>query len=340
MFKVYSTRVSKVTLISDVSIIKTRLFSSSQSLKNQINNVILDPFFITGISDAEGSFVCIVRKNTDLRLGWRTEVVFQIGLHKKDLDLLKSIKAYFGNVGIISENNKENMCAFRISSPKQILDYVIPHFDNYPLITQKQADYILFKNIVELMLKKEHLNSEGLKKIISIRASLNLGLSDTLKEAFPDTKPVIRPIVTNQEIPHPQWVSGFATGEGCFFVKITKGRNIARVGVQILFQLSQHTRDTKLLNNLSNFFNCGKYIQTPNKEWGYFQCTKFLDNYEIIKPFFEKYPIKGIKFKDFKDWSKVGDMIKNKEHLTLGGVSKILHIKSGMNTGRTLDFEE
>ncbi len=101
MFKVYSTRVSKVTLISDVSIIKTRLFSSSQSLKNQINNVILDPFFITGISDAEGSFVCIVRKNTDLRLGWRTEVVFQIGLHKKDLDLLKSIKAYFGNVGIM-----------------------------------------------------------------------------------------------------------------------------------------------------------------------------------------------------------------------------------------------
>lgn len=32
----------------------------------------------------------------------RAEVVFQIGLHKKDFELLKSIKAYFGDVGTIS----------------------------------------------------------------------------------------------------------------------------------------------------------------------------------------------------------------------------------------------
>lgn len=109
------------------------------------------------------------------------------------------------------------MCAFRITSPQQILDYVLPHFDNYPLITQKRTDYNLFKNIVELMLKKEHLTLEGLQKIIKIRASLNLGLSDTLKEAFPDTKPVSRSIVTNQEIPHPQWVSGFPSVKVVFF---------------------------------------------------------------------------------------------------------------------------
>lgn len=67
MFKVYSTRVSKVTLISDVSIIKMRLFSSSQSLKKKIKLIIilfLILFFITGIIDAEGSFVCIVSKST------------------------------------------------------------------------------------------------------------------------------------------------------------------------------------------------------------------------------------------------------------------------------------
>lgn len=304
-----------------------------------INSKIFDPWFITGITDAEGSFVCIIRKSLGHRLNWRVEVVFQIGLHKKDLDLLKSIKAYFDDIGIISENNKDNMCAFRVTSPKQIFEHIIPHFDNYPLITQKLIDYNLFKNIIELMLIKEHLTQEGLQKIINIRASLNLGLSDILKEAFPKTEPVLRSIVTNQIIPDPQWVSGFATGEGCFFIKIIKGRNISGAGVQILFQLAQHIRDEQLLKNLSNFFNCGKYIKTPNQEWGYYQCTKFLDNYEIIKPFFEKYPIKGIKLKDFEDWSKVSDMIKNKEHLTSDGVSKIIKIKSGMNIGRSLDLD-
>jgi hypothetical protein len=117
---------------------------------------------------------------------------------------LKTIKAYFSNVGIISENNKENMCAFRVSSPKHILDYILPHFDKYYIITQKRADYILFKRIVELMLNKEHLKEEGLQKIVNIRASLNLGLSDKLKEAFPKTKPAVRPVITDQEIPDPQ----------------------------------------------------------------------------------------------------------------------------------------
>jgi LAGLIDADG endonuclease. len=99
-------------------------------------------------------------------------------LHKKDLDLLKSIKAYFGGVGIISENKSKNMCAFRVSSPKQILEQILPYFDKYSLVTKKYIDYLLFKNIVEIMLNKIHLTESGLQEIVNLRASLNLGLSD------------------------------------------------------------------------------------------------------------------------------------------------------------------
>ncbi len=123
------------------------------------------------------------------------------------------------------------MCAFRVSSPKQILEHILPHFDKYPLITQKSADFLLFKIIVQMMLNREHLNEEGLQEIVNIRASLNLGLSNVLKSAFPDTIPVSRPLVTNQlsnKIPHPQWVSGFVTGEGCFFIKNNKRSEYCR----------------------------------------------------------------------------------------------------------------
>lgn len=61
----------------------------------------LNPFFITGFTDAEGTFSCIIKKNNRYRLGWRVDIVFQIGLHKKDLDLLKLIKSYFGEIGSI-----------------------------------------------------------------------------------------------------------------------------------------------------------------------------------------------------------------------------------------------
>jgi len=43
--------------------------------------------------------------------------------------------------------------------------------------------------------KKEHLTIEGLHKIVAIRASMNRGLSDKLKSAFPNVVTVPRSIV-------------------------------------------------------------------------------------------------------------------------------------------------
>ena len=45
------------------------------------------------------------------------------------------------------------------------------------------------------LLGKEHLNPKGLEDIVNLRASINLGLSEKLNIAFPNTLPVPRPIV-------------------------------------------------------------------------------------------------------------------------------------------------
>jgi len=44
---------------------------------------------------------------------------------------------------------------------------------------------------------------EGLRKLIAIKASMNRGLSDKLKSAFPNIIPVDRPVVIDQVIPDP-----------------------------------------------------------------------------------------------------------------------------------------
>ena len=43
--------------------------------------------------------------------------------------------------------------------------------------------------IIDLMSRKEHLTIEGLHKIVAIKASLNLGLSEELKVAFTNVIP-------------------------------------------------------------------------------------------------------------------------------------------------------
>lgn len=55
-----------------------------------------------------------------------------------------------------------------------------------------------------LMVRGEHLKEEGLKTIVNIRASLNLGLSEVLKAAFPKTMPVPRINNHSQKILHPE----------------------------------------------------------------------------------------------------------------------------------------
>lgn len=48
---------------------------------------------------------------------------------------------------------------------------------------------------------------QGLQKIVAIRASLNLGLSDQLEVAFPKTIPVSRPDVLDYKIKDPHWLA-------------------------------------------------------------------------------------------------------------------------------------
>ena len=62
---------------------------------------------------------------------------------------------------------------YQVRNVSVITFVIIPYFKNYPLITQKQSDYLLFKEIVELMDKGEHLTKDGLIKIIYLKATLN-----------------------------------------------------------------------------------------------------------------------------------------------------------------------
>jgi len=89
------------------------------------------------------------------------------------------------------------------------------------------------------------------------------------------------------------------------------------------------------MKGLIEFFNCGSII--VNQKFVDYHTTKFSDLTEIIMPFFEKYPIIGVKYLDFLGFVEVANLMKGKKHLTAEGLNKILAVKAGMNKGRYLD---
>lgn len=208
-----------------------------------------------------------IRKMARVRAGWSIETIFQIKLHKKDEDILKLIQTYFGGIGNVRYGEKDS-CVFVVRSLEQIMNIIIPHFDKYPLITKKHEDYILFREVVMIMHKKEHLTNEGIQTIVNIRATLNKGLTPVLKEAFPMVIPASRPIVVDSKIPHPEWVAGFTSGDGSFKIKLSKSLTKSGVQVTLIFQLTQHSRDEQLMKSFKSYFKCGKYSSFSNLELG------------------------------------------------------------------------
>lgn len=122
---------------------------------------------------------------------------YAIVAHKRDLPLLKLIQSYFGGQGHILTHDKEAV-RYEVDTLKSIISVIVPHFDKYPLITKKRGDYILWKRVVEMMKGKQHLTQEGIEETINIRATINKGLSDELKTAFPKSIAVPRPEITQK----------------------------------------------------------------------------------------------------------------------------------------------
>nr|UPX01804.1 LAGLIDADG endonuclease [Fusarium cortaderiae] len=238
--------------------VRSRQAVNIEHINNYISNnnnnddevVPINPWFVTGFTDAEGSFMIHLEKNKDK---WRVRPTFQIKLDIRDLSLLEEIKIYFNNTGSINTSNKE--CVYKVRSLKDI-SIIISHFDKYNLITQKKADFELFKLIINKLNSQEHLSYEVgatvLQEIISIRASMNLGLSSSVKEDFPHIIPVIRPLIENMVIPHPEWMAGFVSGEGSFSVYTTSDDKY----VSLSFRVSQHNKDKQLLKSFVDFFGC------------------------------------------------------------------------------------
>lgn len=293
----------------------------------------LDPNFVTGFVDAEGSFMVLLYKNAGCKSGYRVQTIFQISLHDKDRAILFGIRDSLGGVGEVYDRGKD-ACIYRVCTPKELTN-VIDHFDNYPLLTQKRADFELFKSVVAMMKRKEHLTIEGVRKIVAIKASINNGLPVDLFESFSDVIPCARPEVKFTGNLDPQWVAGFVSGEGSFYISIRKSLAL-QVGAQVLlrFTITQHSRDQELMQRFIAFFGCGKIEPDSRGSAVSFVVYRFSDIYDNICIFFKKYEIEGNKKHDFLDFCKVADTMKDGGHLTLEGLEKIQEIKAGMNSLR------
>lgn len=291
-------------------------------------------WFVSGLVDAEGSFgVNVVRKESS-KIGYSVLIYFEIALNKKDKQLLETTKQVLGIEKNLYNNKSDDTLKLKVSNLDELINNVIPHFNKYPLFTQKKVDYLLMSKVLKIVQEKRHLTIEGLNEILSIKAAMNLGLSNKLKNEFPNINQLTR-VIVETGIPNKYWLAGFMEGESCFYVSVYNSpKSKLNYAVQLVFKITQHTRDLALLKNISKLLECGRVEPRKNLDAYDFTITSFKEFKDYMIPYWENYPLLGHKSNDYIDFKRVYEIMLTKGHLTEEGLAKIVEIKNSMNTKR------
>jgi len=294
----------------------------------------LDPNWVTGFVDAEGCFSIIIEIPKTLK--WKVRTSFEINLHEKDQDILYKIKSFFG-VGAIYHRPDKKKSVYRVTNVNYIKDVIIPHFTKYPLISKKRVDFLLWSEVIKLILNKDHLQREGFLKILSLYASINKGVSNKVLLYYPNIVPVDKPVINLPDNLNPQWVSGFVAGDGGFSIYVRPALDyVILEKVYCRFHIAQHIKDLELLKLFIKFFDCGvvalrSNLATPRCDFIVQNTASILDK---ILPHFDRYPLLNLKEEDYICFKECMTIIKLKKHLTIEGLKKIKELNLEMNSNR------
>lgn len=146
--------------------------------------------YLVGLIEGDGWFS--VTKN-----GKYIKYEFGIEMNIRDIQLLYKIKGILG-VGTIDirERNQRKTCLYRIRNKSHLKSIVLPIFDKYPMFSNKQYDYLMFKDLL--------LNDVHFSKDLSyyVRPIDPLNSIDSILD-----KSYFKP-----------WLIGFIEAEGCFSI--------------------------------------------------------------------------------------------------------------------------
>lgn len=133
--------------------------------------------WIIGYVDGEGCFSVSMIRNRATRHGWQVFPEFVVTQGEKSLDSLEFIREFFGCGRIFInrryDNHRENLYRYCVRSIKDISEKIIPFFEENKLKTEKKKDFVVFVKIIELMIRQEHFDLKGLKKIANLIQKMN-----------------------------------------------------------------------------------------------------------------------------------------------------------------------
>lgn len=315
---------------------------NNRKLNNISKITHIDPNYISGLTQSDGSFFVTISKNKKSKWGIRIRPTFTITQNLDSLSVLESIKHFF-NCGYITIIKEKNAAEYKVTS-KEDLQIIFKHFETYPLYESKQRSMHIVKEITNILIKEEHYEKIKLAYIIKLIFTINPVTNRTKeKELFQFLElnyiEKINYSYVFQDYPlNENFIMGLIDGDGSFYVSFHFNKLI-KTG----FSIVQYSTEIKLLEKIQKYFNCGTIYKVRAKPQIKYQITSLKDICSILIPFVDKYQLHTMKKEHYLIFKKVCE-IKN-QTIKLSDKEKlyIIDIAYNMNKegrGRHLTKDE
>lgn len=297
--------------------------------------------WLSGFTQSDGCFsIAFDRTKTGLNL--RPKPIFVLVQDISELDMFKKLHQHLG-VGYI-RTSKTNVSLY-ITSLSDIVNVLFPIFEECPLRYGKLKSYLMFKEVVNKMLNKEHLKLEGLLEIIDICYFMNKETSTRTTETkkklieFLKDKHGSLPIISSVALPSEEkptfnqkalnldFVTGLIDGDGSFNVSF-QYKPYRRVRVN--FTVVQETANKEVLNELIVFFGCGKVYDLSSAASRY-QIENVDLMLENIAPILKEATFNTQKNGHYETIVKVSEIIKTKGYKSNDVFKEIIELAYDTN---------
>lgn len=140
-------------------------------------------YYFAGFVDGEGSFNVSLRKRPDHTMKWQVILTFNVS--QRDVVVLTQLKKYLGCGRMFKRS--DGVQYYIVQNPSSIKERVIPFFKRFSFLSaNKKKNFSIFVQIANMVFNGEHLNRDGLLKIIKLRETLNEGRGRKRKHTLVD----------------------------------------------------------------------------------------------------------------------------------------------------------
>ena len=148
--------------------------SGADNQQERLGSAEAANWFLAGFIEGEGCLSVGIKAHPTCRSRFYVDPGFYLYQHESGRTILELAASTFGSGHIYPKSGSPKVLVYEVSSTIALCETVVPFFERYIVpFSCKGQTFERFREIVEMMIRKEHLQPQGLARIVRLAYEMN-----------------------------------------------------------------------------------------------------------------------------------------------------------------------